>query len=1198
MAQSLSQNLIKILIIFLSAISAISANAQDSNTAEIDSLLNKSANKINTPFPNYVNFKSHLDSLFYKGISLHNVGRYDEAIPFFKNVITDSTYMNNRHQMREYAKMWVGNCYLKLNQSDSIKGGGIIYFSEPLDPRRMEYIDSLALLGLNIYEYDLDKCIEIFELRQKLLNEKISNKHPWVNNGRIVLMRLYKERLLLPYSYRKSLDYLDESNSIIVAKKFAQLAEEYYITCKDNYIITPIVDDWGCYYDELIQLLSHTSTTPYLNQISEISVKLIKEINNLTQLCPNLIEHNIFHYYKLGYVHYNLGKYLNDNPNPQIKSNGIDYVKKAISFYNKFKQIVLEQGELNKHQLEIYDGLLDCYNYLCYNPEPESNIIEQNLPQFNYYNLDESIDSIDNKYQERVNHSLTLELISNVITSPKYSCINDCYLNDLSTNEKEYVRLWLDKSQYLKAKDINEYMDFCSYIDCYKRFHLHKEKLQFHNNLLNYSIKNAFKLKYRYYFQFYHLSECAITCYELARPLLDPLSRGCKHTCDEKEMKQFIQQFFSYTQAFKQLYTSITAEMPNLEFIERNRIKVLYENLLIDEAGLLYEIAQHTGDISMFVLAKDAISNVMNFENYDDYWYEYSKILSKCKVIIGNSEGLNELNDQQTSRYNEIITTFKYASAENRRIIWSQFLPKLEENIKIALLLPDSKNAGELAFNSLLYKKSILLSSDNNFLNAIKRCNNDDLEFEKARIDYLSLINDSVSNLDAISKLEIRLLPYVKDINYNKSLKINWKDVHSTISQKQAAIEFGIIDTFAGPKKLFASIIKHEYDFPVLVILNEYDCTVNPLDTSFIASIHDKLKPYLTNINCIFFSPDGIIHQLPIEHFCRNNIKWIRLSSTRELIHRNTPAAKSKNISLFGGIDYNAKEPSEATNSLSFNTSSSREIPLPESLRGGASNLPYTLEEVEQISYLAHKFKFSPSLYTSKSGSENNLELLLSKKKPYYFHIATHGFYYTQKEISRVQNIKIESLGQSYSVKSENETLLRCGLLFAGANLTLSSNLYSNKPNDGILTGIEVSQLDFSNVNLISLSACQTGLGDISTDGVFGLQRGFKKAGANSLLMSLWKVDDRATQMLMTKFYEHLLSGKSKLESLSLAQKYLREYEEYDEVHNDANLTASQKRDEHRYGSEQTTENSERAKIKPFDDPKFWAAFILLDALD
>lgn len=106
--------------------------------------------------------------------------------------------------------------------------------------------------------------------------------------------------------------------------------------------------------------------------------------------------------------------------------------------------------------------------------------------------------------------------------------------------------------------------------------------------------------------------------------------------------------------------------------------------------------------------------------------------------------------------------------------------------------------------------------------------------------------------------------------------------------------------------------------------------------------------------------------------------------------------------------------------------------------------------------------------------------------------------------------------------------------------------------------------MDFSNTNLAVLSACDTGLGILDdVDGIYGLQRGFKMAGVESLIMSLWKVDDEATKILMVEFYKNLMSGKTKLQSLRDAQKYLRQVE----------------------GGK-------------YDEPKYWASFILLDGLD
>lgn len=115
---------------------------------------------------------------------------------------------------------------------------------------------------------------------------------------------------------------------------------------------------------------------------------------------------------------------------------------------------------------------------------------------------------------------------------------------------------------------------------------------------------------------------------------------------------------------------------------------------------------------------------------------------------------------------------------------------------------------------------------------------------------------------------------------------------------------------------------------------------------------------------------------------------------------------------------------------------------------------------------------------------------------------------------------------------------------------------------DNKLMSSEISLLNLHGLDLVTLSACDSGLGDITGDGVFGLQRGFKKAGANSILMSLWKVDDEATCKLMTEFYSNWIGKKmTKHDALEAAKKTVRE-------------------------------------TKGWEDPKYWASFILLDGLD
>jgi CHAT domain-containing protein len=184
-------------------------------------------------------------------------------------------------------------------------------------------------------------------------------------------------------------------------------------------------------------------------------------------------------------------------------------------------------------------------------------------------------------------------------------------------------------------------------------------------------------------------------------------------------------------------------------------------------------------------------------------------------------------------------------------------------------------------------------------------------------------------------------------------------------------------------------------------------------------------------------------------------------------------------------------------------------------------------------------------------------------------HIATHGFFLTEEEAekSKFARSEMELMtegGQNAGRSLEDKSMTRSGLLFSGCNHAFRHEQIPEGEEDGILTAQEIAMLDLRGLDLVVLSACQTGLGDvISGEGVLGLQRGFKKAGAKTILMSLNKVDDEATRILMVEFYRNLMNGKTKRQSLQDAQHYLRK-----------------------------VDNGK------YDDPRYWASFIMLDGLN
>ena len=204
------------------------------------------------------------------------------------------------------------------------------------------------------------------------------------------------------------------------------------------------------------------------------------------------------------------------------------------------------------------------------------------------------------------------------------------------------------------------------------------------------------------------------------------------------------------------------------------------------------------------------------------------------------------------------------------------------------------------------------------------------------------------------------------------------------------------------------------------------------------------------------------------------------------------------------------------------------------------------------------------SLYMGTDGTESCFKNL-SGTSTDILHISTHGLYIPLDSTNMNQSAAFPFILSDNDSIIDEETLAltRSFLVMSGGNMLIKKKRNSYSKEDEILTALEISHLDFKDLDLVVLSACQTALGKNDAEGVYGLQRGFKKAGAHTILMSLDKVDDEATQILMVEFYRNLIKGKTKLQSLRNAQKYLR-----------------------------TVENGK------YDDPKYWASFIMLDGLN
>lgn len=418
-------------------------------------------------------------------------------------------------------------------------------------------------------------------------------------------------------------------------------------------------------------------------------------------------------------------------------------------------------------------------------------------------------------------------------------------------------------------------------------------------------------------------------------------------------------------------------------------------------------------------------------------------------------------------------------------------------------------------------------------------------------------------------------LIHTSESGYMDFVNYRWKDVADNLEKDMTAIEFFNFKLLE--KEVYiAAVIRHGSKRPELVYLFQkklFD-TISPDDYYNSNLLYDlvwkKLEPHTNPGGRIYFSPSGVLNRISIESVTdsagtRASAKWniYRVSSTREIIKGKERKSGTPSAVLYGWINYGLTD-NNASRILDYREDESFEARAA-LYKSQYKDLPNTRIEIEEIKELLDSHTIPFKTYERETASEESFKDL-SMKGNSIIHIATHGFYWREKNKANIY----ETPDKDSIISTLDESMKRSGLLFSGVNKALNDSTASRILNDGILTAYEIAKLNLTGCDIVVLSACETALGDIYTaEGVYGLQRGFKMAGVNSILMSLWKVDDAATMMLMTEFYRNFLSGMSKRESLLEAQDKVRNFRGYI--------------------------NGEKRK---FSDPKYWAGFILLDALD
>ncbi len=640
----------------------------------------------------------------------------------------------------------------------------------------------------------------------------------------------------------------------------------------------------------------------------------------------------------------------------------------------------------------------------------------------------------------------------------------------------------------------------------------------------------------------------------------------------------------------------------------KNTTHLYYRNALNGLFRLYHSQGQYQKAID-YMMKVDSFDSAYLGKDHPDYAYtiyNQAALYLDMKQYHKASEYLLQLATSSKRLVNSALQHLSENEMQNYIEQHEQFQNLILRLLKISGL----HNITAEAYDNCLFYKGFLLQAHHRIKNLAKRDSVLFEKFEKLKVNQRNLSKIYAApiasrNMTTKQQLETHIEQLEKDLNKSmagyqiEKQQVSWKQIRAKLRNDEACIEFVSykLQQVNDHKtyKYAALLLRSQDSFPVFIdlfdegelalLLSHQDELkfefVNNLYTiahrgaietssnkkSLYELVWKPIESYLQGITKVYFSPTKLLHRINLDavpvsvpngnetETLADRYHLIELNSTRQLVIPTQIIYAHNDAVLYGGIQFeqdsalNIGEPLVASRSrgnLPF-------IPMDSTLRGGSWN--YLAGTEREATTIEKILKTSGVQTTIKKGHEATEESVKNiginnTPSPRILHIATHGYFFSDPK-EKVSSSQLTVSSQEPVFKISDNPMLRSGLIMAGGNAAWQGKQTLEGREDGILTALEISQMNLSNTELVVLSACETGLGDIQgNEGVYGLQRAFKIAGVKYIIMSLWQVPDKQTSLLMTTFYKKWLEaedpnkGGSKMtipDAFHAAQKELRD---------------------------------------------------------
>lgn len=608
------------------------------------------------------------------------------------------------------------------------------------------------------------------------------------------------------------------------------------------------------------------------------------------------------------------------------------------------------------------------------------------------------------------------------------------------------------------------------------------------------------------------------------------------------------------------------------ELKRKNQSPVTEVNLYVLQAQLYKVQKDYANSITYFEKASHIYKSMFDDE-HPQYLHTQAQI-GKLHYILGDLNKSMNIFDKITKSYLTYIQqNFKILSEKEKNHFWTHTKTDFEFYYTLALSNYEThpKLVDDLYY-LVINTKAILLNSTVKIRKQILEGDNVDLKKMFTlwidRREQFLLVNgkteeelyeekiDKDKLIEEINDLEKKLSKESDLFNQKQPV---WKDIRKKLDKEDVAIEIvryrHYTNTFSDSVIYAALITTHDTKkHPHVIFLPNgndlenkfyhYYTNVVKYELKDEFSYQNYWKPiqeYIGSGKNVYLSLDGIYNRVNVEALEIQNGEYVidknrinLIGNTKDiLLNQESEILQKENIkaTLFGNPDFYGETNISSKYSTNSLLGEKQEEALLRNIESKQSVKPLlgAEKEVVLLDEILKKEGCTTEMYLNAEASENQFKKIESTT---IIHVATHGFFQPTKDESEFKS--------KFTVVS-NDGMLNSGLILKDGGYLIDDNTNDYNQKQGIITAYEVMNMNLDNTDLVVLSACETGLGDIKIgEGVYGLQRAFLIAGANSIIMSLFQVSDEATQELMTIFYDQWMKTGNKQDAFYYAKQEVR----------------------------------------------------------